>query len=81
MTNIGGVAFEHCYALTNAFIPASVELLGPAIFYLCTNLVEINVNGAPWVMLQSCTLTNGGIYFTDPDWANFSSRIYRVRAS
>jgi hypothetical protein len=33
-----------------------------------------------WVTLQSCTLTNGSIYFSDPQWTNYPSRIYRIRS-
>jgi hypothetical protein len=31
-----------------------------------------------WVLLQSCTLTNGLVYFSDPQWANYPSRFYRI---
>jgi hypothetical protein len=34
----------------------------------------------PWVSLQSCTLTNGSIYFRDPQWTNYPSRFYRIRS-
>lgn len=33
-----------------------------------------------WTPLQSCTLTNGAVYFTDPSWTNYSARFYRVRS-
>ena len=33
-----------------------------------------------WVPLQSCMLTNGLIYFSDPQWANYASRFYRIRS-
>ena len=33
-----------------------------------------------WVALQSCTLTNGLIYFSDPQWTNYPGRFYRVRS-
>jgi hypothetical protein len=33
-----------------------------------------------WVLLQSCTLTNGSIYFSDPQWTNYPSRLYRIRS-
>jgi hypothetical protein len=33
-----------------------------------------------WAPLQSCTLTNGSIYFSDPQWTNFPSRFYRIRS-
>jgi hypothetical protein len=31
-----------------------------------------------WLPLQTCTLTNGSIYFSDPAWTNLSPRFYRV---
>jgi hypothetical protein len=33
-----------------------------------------------WTPLQSCIVTDGRIYFTDPQYPNFSSRIYRIRS-
>jgi len=39
-----------------------------------------NLAGAPWTMLQSCTLTNGLVYFSDPQWTNYPSRFYRIRS-
>jgi hypothetical protein len=33
-----------------------------------------------WIPLQSCTLTNGLIYFSDPQWTNYSMRFYRIRS-
>jgi len=33
-----------------------------------------------WTLLVSCTLTNGSIYFNDPEWTNYSSRFYRIRS-
>ena len=33
-----------------------------------------------WTPLQTCTLTNGSIYFSDPDWTNYPTRFYRIRS-
>ena len=33
-----------------------------------------------WIPLQSCTLTNGLLYFSDPQWKNHSERFYRIRS-
>jgi hypothetical protein len=33
-----------------------------------------------WVPLLNCTLTNGSIYFSDPQWANYPARFYRFRS-
>jgi hypothetical protein len=33
-----------------------------------------------WVALQSSTLTNGLIYFNDPQWTNYPARFYRIRS-
>lgn len=38
-----------------------------------------NPVSAVWQPLQSCTLSNGLVYFSDPDWRNHTSRVYRVR--
>jgi hypothetical protein len=39
-----------------------------------------DVSGRSWVELQSCTLTNGLIYFRDAQWTNYPSRFYRIRS-
>jgi hypothetical protein len=39
-----------------------------------------NLTGAPWTTLQTCTLTNGLVYFSDPQWTNYPSRFYRIRS-
>lgn len=33
-----------------------------------------------WIPLQSCTLTNGLIYFSDSAWAHYGGRFYRIRS-
>src|SRR5664280_264700 len=33
-----------------------------------------------WVPLQNCTLTNGLLYFSDPDSTNYPARYYRLRS-
>jgi len=44
-------------------------------------VIEASVGLArSWVALRSCTLTNGSIYFSDPQWANYPSRFYRIRS-
>jgi hypothetical protein len=47
----------------------------PIVVEACTNLVH-----PVWVPLQSCTLTNGSVYFSDPDWKNYPRRFYRLRS-
>ena len=39
-----------------------------------------SLGNAGWTPLQSSTLTNGSIYYSDPNWANYPSRLYRVRS-
>jgi hypothetical protein len=39
-----------------------------------------NLTSASWTALLSCTLTNGSIYFSDPQWTNFRARSYRIRS-
>jgi hypothetical protein len=45
-------------------------------------VVEASTNlAAPsWVPLQSFTLTNGSVHFSDPQWTNFPDRFYRIRS-
>jgi hypothetical protein len=39
-----------------------------------------NLTSSGWVPLQSCTLTNGSFYFSDPQWTNYPTRFYRLAA-
>lgn len=45
-------------------------------------VIEVGTDLAaqPWVPLQSCTLTNGLIHFTDAQWTNYPGRFYRIRS-
>jgi hypothetical protein len=45
-------------------------------------VVEASVNLATgsWTALQSCTLTNGAVHFSDPAWTNYPARFYRIRS-
>jgi BspA type Leucine rich repeat region (6 copies) len=36
--------------------------------------------GTAWVTLQTCRLTNGSLYFGDPQWKDYSGRFYRIRS-
>jgi hypothetical protein len=47
----------------------------PIVVEAATNLAD-----GPWTVLQSCTLTNGLVYFSDPQWTNYHSRFYRFRS-
>ena len=47
----------------------------PIVVEACTNLAN-----PAWSPLQSCTLTNGSVYFSDPDWTNYPGRFYRLRS-
>jgi hypothetical protein len=69
-------ADSHFGVLSNRFgfnitgtanIPIAVET--------CTNLAIMG-----WMPLQTCTLTNGSIYFSDPKWTNHPARFYRLRS-
>ncbi len=37
-----------------------------------------NLASATWTTVQNCTLTNGSIHFSDPQWTNYPSRFYRI---
>ena len=47
----------------------------PIVVEACANLAH-----AAWVPLQSLNLTNGAFYFSDPNWTNYSARLYRLRS-
>ncbi len=38
-----------------------------------------DLNSGAWTPLQSCTITNGSIFFSDPAWTNYPSRFYSIR--
>ena len=61
---------------TNQFgfnIAGTVDI--PIMLEACTDLAN-----PTWIPLQSCTLTNGLLYFNDPQWTNYSARFYRIRS-
>ena len=39
-----------------------------------------NLATTSWTALQTCTLTNGSVYFSDPTWTNYATRFYRIRS-
>jgi hypothetical protein len=39
-----------------------------------------NLNGGYWTALQSCSLTNGSVYFLDSQATNCPTRYYRFRS-
>ena len=41
----------------------------------CTDL-----RSGSWTSLQTCTLTTGSSYFSDPQWTNYPGRYYRLRS-
>lgn len=43
-----------------------------------TVTASTNFASGVWTNIQSCTLTNGSIYFSDPAWTNFPRRFYSV---
>ena len=44
-------------------------------------VIEATTNPTgPWISLQTCTLTNGSLYFTDPQSANQPGCSYRIRS-
>jgi hypothetical protein len=47
----------------------------PIVIEACADLASL-----VWVPLQSCTLTNGSVYFCDPQWTNYPGRFYRLRS-
>ena len=45
------------------------------VIQTCTNL------GSPdWLPIQTNTLNGGPVYFSDPQWTNYSGRFYRLRS-
>ena len=47
----------------------------PVAVEACTNLANPG-----WFLLQICTLTQGSVYFSDPQWTNYPACLYRVRS-
>jgi hypothetical protein len=42
--------------------------------------VGTNLTSGVWTPLLTGTLTNGSIYFSDPQWTNYPGRFYRLRS-
>jgi BspA type Leucine rich repeat region (6 copies) len=42
--------------------------------------VSTNLGRASWTALQTCTLTNGSVYFSDPQSTKYPPRFYRLRS-
>ena len=47
----------------------------PVVVEACTNPAN-----PTWIPLLAGTLTNGSLYFSDPAWANYPERFYRISA-
>jgi hypothetical protein len=47
----------------------------PILVEACTNLTN-----PTWQSLQTFTVTNGSIYFSDSQWTNYPGRFYRIRS-
>jgi hypothetical protein len=47
----------------------------PILVEACSSIAS-----ASWISLQTCTLTNGSVYFSDPDWIDYPTRFYRIRS-
>jgi BspA type Leucine rich repeat region (6 copies) len=45
----------------------------PIVVEACTNLTQTS-----WAPLLTATVTNGEVYFSDPQWTNYPSRFYRI---
>ena len=68
--------------------PQSISVQGNKFGFTITGTPDIpivveastDLQGASWTSLQSCTLTNGSIYFSDPQWTNYPTRYYRIRS-
>jgi len=39
-----------------------------------------NLPGSNWIPVESCSLTNGLIRFSDPQWSNYPARFYQIGA-
>lgn len=45
-----------------------------------TVVTEVSTNLSVWLPLKTNILTTGSIYFSDPQWMNYSRRYYRIRS-
>jgi hypothetical protein len=61
---------NNCFGFTIAGTPDI-----PLVIEAATQL-----SGVGWTPLQTCILTNGSIYFTDPQWTDHPARFYRFRS-
>jgi hypothetical protein len=47
----------------------------PVVVEACTGLAN-----PAWSPLSTNTLANGSFYFSDPNWTNYPTRLYRIRS-
>jgi hypothetical protein len=47
----------------------------PVVVEACTELAQ-----GPWLPVSTNAIPDGWSYFSDPQWANYPSRFYRVRS-
>ncbi len=74
---------------------ATLEATGPAVnvtegtfrfnvtgtpYFPITVQATTDLTGGSWTNLTSCSLTNGLISFTDPEWGKYAFRFYRITA-
>jgi hypothetical protein len=70
-TNWDSTFADHPTVLWNLQVQIS-----DATFGVQTNRFGFTITGVP---LQSCALTNGSLYFSDPQWTNYPRRFYHLR--
>jgi hypothetical protein len=71
-----------------ATVNASLSVLSNQFGFTITGTTNIpivveastNLRNRAWNPLQTCTLTNGSISFSDPQWTNYPARFYRIRS-
>jgi len=60
---------------TNRF---GFTITGPASVPITVRATTNLASATSWTTVQSCTLTNGSIHFSDPQWTNYPRRFFRV---
>jgi hypothetical protein len=79
VTSIESAAFSACTKLTGVTIPTSVTITGTSNLVI---VVQASTNLAVpiWSPVGTNTLSGGSSYFSDPQWANYPGRFYRLRS-
>ncbi len=58
--------------------PFGVKVTGTPNIPIVVGLHRVGFTNPVWTLLRTYILTNGSVYFSDPEWTNYLTRFYRI---